>query len=85
MHKNPAKHYYTKEFLAFAIKTKSWHPVIRNGWIIKFSIYDGSNILINIISQHTGQAIIRYFTSEDTACSFINFVLNMDAEQVIEL
>jgi hypothetical protein len=71
--------------LQVAQKTKSWYPVARNGWIIKFSIFDETFFLITVISQYTGQAIIRYFNDEDNACLFINFIQELDAEQLVEL
>ena len=71
--------------MQIAEKTKSWHPVARNGWIIKFSIFDETNFLITVISQYTGQAFIRYFNDEDDACLFINFIQELDAEQKINL
>ena len=85
MQKNSSKQAPSKKFSQIAEKTKSWHPVARNGWIIKFSIFDENNFLITIISQYTGQAIIRYFNDEDAACLFINFVQELDAKQILEL
>jgi len=57
--------------------TKSWEPVMRNDWIIQFSVYK-KNILLMFISNYTGQTIIRYFTDEDEACQFINMVISTD-------
>ena len=68
-----------------AVKTKSWQPVARNGWIIKFSIYRDSYILLTVISQYTGQCIIRHFLDENEAVMFINMVTMLDAEQEFEL
>lgn len=66
-------------------KTNFWHPIARNGWITKFSVYKETNILLIIISQYTGQVIIRYFGNEDDACLFINYIHELDAEQLVEL
>jgi len=85
MQKNTSKQTPSNRYTEIAKKTKSWHPVARNGWIIKFSIFDGNNFLITVISQYTGQTIIRHFMDEDIACSFINFIQELDAEQIIEL
>ena len=85
MQKNSSKQAPSKKFSQIAEKTKSWYPVARNGWIIKFSIYDESNFLITIISQYTGQAIIRYFNDEDAACLFINFIQELDPGNLVEL
>jgi hypothetical protein len=80
----PTKRQPSKKFLDTALKTKSWQPVVRNGWIIKFSVYRDSNVLLTIISQYTGQVIIRHFTNEDEACMFINLVIALDAEESYE-
>jgi hypothetical protein len=60
-------------------------PVARDGWIIKFSIYRDSLVLLTIISQYTGQCIIRQFRNEDEAVMFINMVTMLDAGQEYEL
>jgi hypothetical protein len=54
---------------------QSWQPVIRNNWIIQFSVYKG-NIMLMFTSVLTGQTLVRYFNDEDVACKFINFVLS---------
>lgn len=56
-----------------------FHPVVRNGWVIKFSIYKNSGILLVFTSKYTGQTIIRYCDSEDGAVSYINMVVEKDA------
>lgn len=71
--------------MEIAQKTKSWHPVARDGWIVKFSIYKDTEILVTIISQYTGQLIMRHFKDEDDACMFINYVLELNAEDVNQL
>lgn len=63
---------------------RSWEPLVRNGWIIKFSIYK-NNILLSFISVNTGQTIVRYFGDEDLACEFINFVCHHDPMQELVL
>jgi len=60
---------------------RSWQPVIRNRWIIKFSIYE-SNVLLIVTSIITGQTFVRYFADEDEACEFLNFILTKDAAQL---
>ena len=59
---------------------QSWSPVIRNNWVIKFSVYKG-NIMLSFVSLFTGQTIIRYYRDEDEACTFINFILSKDPSQ----
>jgi hypothetical protein len=56
-----------------------FHPVVRNGWVIKFSIYKDSGILLIFTSKYTGQTIIRYCNSEDDAVDYINIVIEKDA------
>jgi hypothetical protein len=75
----------SKRHLEVASKTKSWHPVERNGWIIKFSQYRDSNILLFIVSRFTGQTIIRYFPHEDEAVLFINMVVELSADDIYDL
>jgi hypothetical protein len=82
MQKNHSNRVPSKRFLEFAVKTKSWHPVARNGWIIKFSIYEEQSVLLTIISQFTGQFIIRYFGNEDDACKFINQVVSLEPDEI---
>lgn len=86
MHKNPkAKPVPTKKFLEYAVKTKSWQAVGRNGWIIKFSSYKETSVLLTIVSQYTGQTLIRYFGNEDEACSYINYILDLNPQEEHEL
>ena len=59
--------------------TSYFQPVVRNGWIIKFSVYMNSDILLLITSKYTGQTIVRYFLEEDDAVKFINMVISRDA------
>jgi hypothetical protein len=75
----------SKRFLEVALSTKSWNPVVRDGWVIKFSIYNDEFVLLTIVSKYTGQCIIRQFQKEDEAVLFINMVIMLDAEQEYEL
>jgi hypothetical protein len=81
----PTKRQPNKKFLDMALKTKSWQPVVRNGWIIKFSVFRDTNVLLTVISQYTGQVIIRHFTNEDDACMFINLVIELSSDETYEL
>jgi hypothetical protein len=63
---------------------KSFQMVIRNGWAIKFSVYRGENILIMFTSTYTCQTVIRYFTNEDEAVEFINFITAQNPQEEIE-
>jgi hypothetical protein len=64
--------------------SKSFSPVIKNGWAIKFSTYRNSNILLVFSSIHTGQTIVRYFTDEDDAVSYINYVIAKNPIEMLE-
>lgn len=56
------------------LKLKSFNPVLKNNWVIKFSTYD-DHVLLVILSMMTGQTIIRYFDNEDGAVEFINYII----------
>ena len=84
MHKNTYKK-LTRNFLEYAGKIKTWHPVERNGWIVKFSSFRDANILLFLVSQYTAQTIIRYFPNEDEAVKFINYIIELDPAQEHEL
>lgn len=64
--------------------SRSFAPIVRNGWLIKFSTHRDSNILIVFTSLHTGQTIVRYFTDEDSAVDYINFVIEHSPVEMIE-
>lgn len=72
-----------KESLLMDIQqnSRSWQPVVRNKWIIKFSIYE-VNVLLIVTSIVTGQTFVRYFADEDNACEFLNYILSQDAAQL---
>lgn len=62
--------------------SRSWHPVMRNKWIVKFSEYKGKILLI-FVSSITAQTIVRYFTDEDDAVLYINYILTQNAAEEI--
>ena len=59
---------------------KSWQPIIRNDWWIKFSFYK-DRVLLFVVSIMTGETVVRYFNDEDEACVYINYILNQDAKK----
>ena len=65
-------------------KTKFWQPVVRNGWWIKFSVYRDHFILLTIISRYTGQTVIRYYTSEEEAVAYVNFITTCNAQDIVQ-
>ncbi len=79
MKKTPSKP-QSEKFLDIASKVQSWNPIERNGWVIKFSIFDDKHILLFFVSTYTGQTIIREFESELDAIRFINRVIEMDPQ-----
>ncbi len=64
--------------------SRSFSPIIRNGWAIKFSLYLDVNILLVFMSMHTGQIIIKYYDNERDAIKYINYVISKDAQETIE-
>jgi hypothetical protein len=64
---------------------KSFKPVVRSGWAIKFSIHNESNVVLIFTSLYTGQTIVRYFTEEIKAVDYINMMLMKDASVEHEL
>jgi hypothetical protein len=80
MQKNPLSAPNLRKLLMMDISrsSKSWDPVLRNDWAVKFSTYRGY-ILLFFHSIHTGQTVIRHFTDEDQACKYINYILQQDA------
>ncbi len=69
----------SKQFMDVAYRTQSWQPEDRNGWLIKFSIFNSDHIMLIFTSTYTTQTIIREFSDENTACEYINFVIELDA------
>ena len=61
----------------------SYHPIIRDSWIIKFSNYKG-NILMFVGSLPTGEMLTKYFSNEDLAVKYINWLLSQDPYLPIE-
>jgi hypothetical protein len=58
--------------------------VVRNGWWIKFSVYRDHFILLTFISRYTGQTILRYYTSEEEAVAYINFITTCNAQDIVQ-
>jgi hypothetical protein len=86
MQKKTTKSETTKVLLVLEIKNhlRSFVPIIRNGWGIKFSTYRDTNILLTIVSIHTGQTIIRYFTDEDGAVEYINYIIAQNPSEILK-
>jgi hypothetical protein len=78
MSKNYLPQRLSKKYLLTASKTKFWDSVKRDNWIIKFSLFDETNILLVITSSITGQTIVRHYHDEDLACIFLNYVFDLD-------
>ena len=56
-------------------KLKLFLPVVKNNWVIKFSVYK-EHVFLMFVSVITGQTIVRYYDDENKACQFINMILN---------
>jgi hypothetical protein len=78
--KKPISKAVSKEYLNAASKIQSWNPIERNGWLVKFSIFNNDHILIFFVSTYTGQTIIRQFESEIEAINFINHVVELNPQ-----
>jgi len=62
----------------------TFRPVVRNGWIIKFSIYNEQYILLTVVSRYTAQTFIRYFVDERGAVNFINMIIDKNSQETQE-
>lgn len=60
---------------------KSFQPVLKSGWIIKFSILNDC-ILLMIVSKHTGQVFMTYHENEDKAVKMINATIEKNSKLV---
>lgn len=65
--------------------TKHFMPILKGGWVIKFSIYGFDNILLTVISSYTDQVIIRYFVNEGDAVDFINRIMVENPEKYLDI
>jgi hypothetical protein len=80
---NKSKTTTFKSLLLEDIKNQlmSFHPVVRNGWAIKFSTHRDDNILLVFTSVYTAKTIIRYFTEEQDAVKFINYMMKTNPQE----
>jgi len=72
-------------YSALQNKIVSFVPVNRNGWWIKFSLVNRSEILLMFVSMYTGQTFIRYFTDEEKAVDFINQVIELNPKKEVDI
>jgi hypothetical protein len=63
---------------------KLWSTVERNGWYIKFSILRDECVLLIFVSGDTYQTIIRYFSNEDDAITYINFICEKNPKIMLQ-
>lgn len=85
MQKKPLKLKRSLTFSVWASKVMSFSPVNRNGWWIKFSVVNHSEILLIFTSMYTGQTILRYFNDEEKAVEFINYIIDFDPTEEINV
>jgi len=71
----------TFSFKKISSNFKSFKQIIQKGWLIKFSTYNSTNILVFCISLKTGTVLTQYFHDEKLAIDFINFILITDSLQ----
>ncbi len=79
MQKKIGKPRKSENFIENENKCKSFAPVNRNGWWIKFSTSKDNSILLLFTSMFTGQTIVRFFQEENEAVQFINFIVEKNA------
>lgn len=84
MQRKTSKSIRSQKYLELSKNIRFWSPVARDGWIIKFSVHQDSEILLIIISQYTGQTLVRYFSDEVDAVKFINFISTKDSSELLE-
>ena len=80
---NKSKTTTYKNLLLEDIKNQlmSFQPVVRNGWAIKFSTHRDDNILLIFTSVYTAKTVVRYFTDEQDAVRFINYMMAQNAQE----
>jgi len=78
MQKKLRKPQKSQAFIDVESSSTSYMPVNRNGWWIKYSSLKSETILLLFTSMFTGQTIIRYFSNEDDAIKFLNFIIHCD-------
>jgi hypothetical protein len=84
MRKRLSPEIFSRSIAEIKANLRSWMVAERNGWYIKLSIYKDENILLMFVSKYTAQTIIRYFNCEDEAVKFINFVIEQNAEEMLQ-
>jgi hypothetical protein len=85
MPKKTSKIQKSQNYLEVESNSSSYAPVNRNGWWIKFSVYNSYNILLVFTSMFTGQTIVRYYDNENEAVKFINYIIECDpSEEVVQ-
>jgi hypothetical protein len=79
MQEKPLKTQHHLLYQKLKSKISYFQPVVKNDWIIKFSVLKETDILLIVVSRHTGQTIIRYFSDEQDAVDFINVMISKSA------
>ena len=76
----------SKTSLLHQVKSNTlfFRSVVKNGWIIKFSVYDKEHILVTVISRFTAQTFIRYYSDEMGAVNFINMITSKNSQEIQE-
>ena len=83
MQKKTSNNKKSQIYLEVESKTSSYLPVFRSGWWVKFSTNESHNILLVFTSMYSAQTIVRYFTNEDGAVEFINYIMECDPQEIV--
>jgi len=83
MQKRSSQEIFSRSIAQIKTNLRSWMVSERNGWYIKLSIYKETNILLIFVSKYTSQTLVRFFTCEDEAVEYINFVTEKDPEEFL--
>ena len=57
------------------VKLVSFPEIRRGNWHIKTSVLQYQQILIVAINKGTAETVVRYFTDDDSAAEFINYIV----------
>lgn len=73
----------SKNFVSLNDKLNSWNLAIKNGWAIKISTIENTNILVVVASQYTSQVFMLYCKSEEEACNKITGITKNNARELL--
>ena len=65
--------------------TKFYRAEETKGWHIQFSNYADSFILLIVTSTYTAQTLVRYYDDEESAVSFLKWIMAIDPKHELEI